>query len=197
VKGYTIELVYSLGVHPKNPIHALLGDMGWVSAQARRHCNMLHYWNRLVNINDNRLTKKLFEHHYSLCKDNWCCEIKTLLLSVELGHIYNNMNTCDVVSCRNSRAMIYEEKWKFGLTTKPKLRTYITFKNTFTTEEYVQYCNSRTKRSFLAQFRSGTLPLAIETGRFKNLKPEDRVCELCNCGDTESEFHFLSICIAY
>jgi hypothetical protein len=55
----------------------------------------------------------------------------------------------------------------------------------------------RKKRSLLAQFRSGTLPLAIETGRFKNQIPEERICEICKNGDIESEYHFLIICNAY
>ncbi len=48
-----------------------------------------------------------------------------------------------------------------------------------------------------AQIRIRILPLHIETGRFKNVKVEERVCQVCNNGDVENEFHFVSICNAY
>ncbi len=59
------------------------------------------------------------------------------------------------------------EKWKLGSSQKPNLRTCIKFKDTFITEEYTKHCNSRCKRSLLAQFRIGILPIGTETGRFK------------------------------
>jgi hypothetical protein len=103
---------------------------------------MVLFWNRLVNMNRERIAKKLFRYDFTLCKGNWCSEIKTLFHSIELGYVYENMSTCDVTSFSEKRFKIHEEKWKFGLTTKPKLRTYITFKDIFITEDYVQYCNS-------------------------------------------------------
>ncbi len=37
----------------------------------------------------------------------------------------------------------------------------------------------RMHSAILAQFRSGILPLRIETGRWKNENIEDRVCMVC------------------
>ena len=81
--------------------------------------------------------------------------------------------------------------------TKPKLRTYITYKNTFQVEEYTKYCKSRRKRSLLAQFRMGILPIAIETGRFKNESIENRVCKVCTSNVVEDEKHLLCYCELY
>ena len=36
--------------------------------------------------------------------------------------------------------------------------------------------------------------MRIETGRFNGLKPEDRVCQLCNSGEMEDEKHFILTC---
>ncbi len=71
---------------------------------------------------------------------------------------------------------ILNERWKLGMTLKPKLRTYIKFKEQIETEQYINFCVSCRKRSLLAQFRMGVLPLAIETGRFKSIPVEERVC---------------------
>ena len=63
------------------------------------------------------------------------------------------------------------------------------------------------KRSLLAQFRLGVLPLAIETGRYKLTKdkvgnwrrqtPEERICPVCNLNTIENETHFLIDCVQY
>ncbi len=52
---------------------------------------------------------------------------------------------------------------------------------------------SRSERSLLAQLRVGVLPLRIETGRYCNLKLEERICELCS-QDIEDETHFVCSC---
>ena len=38
------------------------------------------------------------------------------------------------------------------------------------------------------------LPLRIETGRFRNLPVEQRICELCELDMVEDEVHFLCTC---
>ncbi len=48
-----------------------------------------------------------------------------------------------------------------------------------------------------AQIRIGILPLHIETGRFRNAKVEETVCQVCNNGDVENEFNFVCICNLY
>ncbi len=53
------------------------------------------------------------------------------------------------------------------------------------------------KRLLLAQFRMGVLHLAIETGRFKSIHIEERVCVLCNMNDIEDEIHILYTCTLY
>ena len=58
------------------------------------------------------------------------------------------------------------------------------------------------------QFRTGVLPLRIETGRFhltkdpvtklyRKLNIEERTCLICNSNAIEDEVHFICNCIAY
>ena len=49
----------------------------------------------------------------------------------------------------------------------------------------------------LAQIRLGILPICIETGRFRNLDVNERICEVCNIDLVEDEFHFICVCNAY
>ena len=66
----------------------------------------------------------------------------------------------------------------------------------------------RSHTSLLDQLRSGILPPRLETGRLKNirdentghfrkLKVEERVCTLCNLNWIEDEIHFVFVCPKY
>ena len=60
-------------------------------------------------------------------------------------------------------------------------------------------------RSLFAQFRTGVLPLCIETGHYhltkdpksktyRKLNVEERTCLVCNMNSVEDEIHFLCHC---
>ncbi len=87
----------------------------------------------------------------------------------------------------------------FGkIPTKPKLCTYVKFKENIETESYIKYCMLRRRRSLLAQLRLGILPLHLKTGRFRNNKKvEDRICLICNLQYVENEEHFICVCTTY
>ena len=90
-----------------------------------------------------------------------------------------------------------ENEWKNECINKPKLRTYVNFKYDYKTENYVKFNLSRGQRSLMAQFRSGTLPLRIEVGRYRGESPNERVCEFCSLNEIEDERHFVFRCTLY
>ena len=49
----------------------------------------------------------------------------------------------------------------------------------------------------MCQFRSGVLPLRIETGRFIGEALNRRLCRFCNTGAVEDEKHFFFECALY
>ena len=57
---------YFMGVLRFTPILAITGDIGWVVSTNRRWANVLRLWNRLVNMNETRLTRKVFDYDYSM-----------------------------------------------------------------------------------------------------------------------------------
>ncbi len=79
----------------------------------------------------------------------------------------------------------------------PNRRTYVKFKKRFEVEPYILSFMNRKRRSHLAQFRSGILPLQIEVGRWANKNVEDRLCLVCNEGLVEDEQHFIFHCNYY
>ena len=52
-------------------------------------------------------------------------------------------------------------------------------------------------RAVVAKLRSGTLPLAIETGRYTQTPREERLCRSCNANLIEDEMHFIFDCEKY
>ena len=92
---------------------------------------------------------------------------------------------------------IHKQQFLREINTKPKLRTYKLFKNTYESEPYVTRYLSRSSRSIFSQFRTGILPLRIETGRYNNVPLQDRLCVYCQEEEIEDEFHFLLECPLY
>ena len=53
------------------------------------------------------------------------------------------------------------------------------------------------KRRWLTKFHGSNSDLRIETGRWQNIPRQARVCNMCNNGNVEDEFHALVQCQAY
>jgi hypothetical protein len=79
-----------------------------------------------------------------------------------------------------------------------KLRTYRLFKTDFATAPYLENLYlTQGQTSALAKFRCGVAPIRLETGRYERLRLEERVCQLCDTGEIESELHVITKCNLY
>ena len=67
------------------------------------------------------------------------------------------------------------------------------------TEPYLKCNITRMERRTMALFRCGSLPLAIETGRYSRPPTplDERYCSLCDLKSIENEKHFLLECPLY
>ncbi len=81
-----------------------------------------------------------------------------MFVKVGEENVYNDRTVCDINKVAKILETKYEDTWRANLLTKPKLRTYIYYE----TKDYVKYCNSRSKRSLLAQTRLGISSLNKE-----------------------------------
>ena len=91
----------------------------------------------------------------------------------------------------------YVNNWKMQVQNKPKLYLYKTFKVEYKTEDYLKMELNCVERAYLAQLRLGILPIEIETGRYRSVAREERICQICNMNNVEDELHFLLYCTAY
>ncbi len=56
---------------------------------------MIRLWNRLINMDENRLTKRVFKWDYIIC-ENLCFEVREIFSSIQLQRIYDDMNECSL-----------------------------------------------------------------------------------------------------
>ncbi len=49
---------------------------------------MIRYWNRLINMNGNRLIKQVFIYDISQCNNNWSSEVKSILNATDHKSVY-------------------------------------------------------------------------------------------------------------
>ena len=176
---------------------AITCDTGWTSSQVRRRVSMVQYWNRLVAMSDDRLTKQVFLWDYQVCRNNWSYGMKRLFSEIEERYVFDNIG---LLSKERAWAKLHENfcrNWSRSLHNSPKLRTYCLYKELYCIEPYVSCNMGRKYRSALARFRSGTLLLEIETGRWRGIPVDQRLCKLCNTQSVESESHFLFSCPVY
>ncbi len=54
-----------LGLHNIARNRAINDDVGWISSNVKRNSEMLCYWNRLIHIDSERLTKKIFHWDFN------------------------------------------------------------------------------------------------------------------------------------
>ena len=68
---------------------------------------------------------------------------------------------------------------QLSLETSSKSMTYHQIKLGYACEPYIQQANNNHLRKIIAQFRTGSHWLHIETGRHKKLAKQDRTCPMC------------------
>ena len=160
---------------------------------------MIRYWNRLLNMDVNRLTHKIFlwDWNLSINNNNWCSDIRGIFNKANMLSYFENNQNCDLEQMASTLKELDFNIWQDEITNKPKLRTYIGFKDIIETEHYVRSFMPKHQRSVFSKFRCGILPLHIETGRYSGLAVEDRICEFCTSNEVEDELHFLCSCSLY
>ena len=187
---------FYLGVHKFAPTLGMFGDLGWIPVKYSQFLCMLRFWNRLVTCPQDRLLYKIFQWDYDKCNKNWCRDIRNIFEQLDMLHVYEGKIICNLNEAKTKFTKLYKDQWKNNITDKVKLRTYNRFKTSHDLEEYVKLNLSRSDRSLLVQLRLGILPIHIETGRFRRIKPDERICPLCFNG-VEDEHHFIFTCPLY
>ena len=188
---------YYLGIHRLAPIPGIVGDTGWYNCDTRWKIEIIRFYNRLLYMDNNRLTKRIYQYDRCILKNNWCSYVKNLLVGLDMSANWEDEIPVDINTLKEKLYDIAHNDWEHSVLTKPKLRTYSLIKHNFICEPYISCNLSKNVRSLICQLRLGILPLRIETGRYVQEPVPDRKCLLCKTNSVEDETHFLFQCDAY
>ena len=61
-------------MHRYSPNAVLHGDTGWLTDKYRRYLAILRFWNRLIGMPNDRVTKKIFNWDFENDRNGWCGE---------------------------------------------------------------------------------------------------------------------------
>ncbi len=73
---------------------------------------MLRFWNRILNMDESRLTRKMFEYDYKRCKKNWCNAIKQLFNIIGKMSIFEEKTSCNIRKLQICNHIIWTDEWK-------------------------------------------------------------------------------------
>ena len=199
---------------------ATLGELGIYPLFIQSLSQCLNYKLSLLNRRSSsnligHVLKEL-EHMNSNGHDCWLtrvCKIENAL-KIPQNIFYNKSSGKRILSLLKSKFdrhyidKINEEKIGLDTTDHNKLRTYKSFKGSFTREPYLNLVRNRNQRSFLSRLRVSSHNLRIELGRHtRPVTPvQQRTCQYCCLGlqqpgnltpplsPPDTEFHFLVQC---
>jgi hypothetical protein len=194
---------FFLGV-PKNASNiATRGDLGWTSAVTKQRIELYRFWYKLCHLQENRLPSMI--HAWSLrLNRSWDVRVKNLMKKQEIDVLltFQGIKSC-MKKVKQRLFLLDEQAWfkdmwnDTGKANGNKLRTYRLFKKDLIADPYVTQSMPRCYRRVLAKLRGGSLPLRVETGRYRPTTPlTQRVCTICK-NDVEHEIHFLIDCDIY
>ena len=167
---------------------------------------MIQFYHRILCTQSNRLLYKVYVWDRKLNENglvkSWSNEVKLILNEHSLEHIFNSNEIfplrSTVAQLRDSMLKKQRLKLKEECATKPKLRTFVSFKNFDTLPPHIGKPLSFHERRTISKLRLGILPIRLETARYlRPIVPEqERVC-YCGSREVESEVHVMFNCSMY
>ena len=188
----------ALGVGKACPIAGLFGESGWVPYSMSVKFNIMRFRKRIMKMDRERLTKKIYIWSESLAAENcknWAWKTNNLLKDVkDYGGLLSTDELWDALAQQEMA------QWKSTVMTPPSNsetggRFRFHRKSTPIAEKYILNSVTLSKRRIVTQLRCGCLPLEVELGRYRSPKPpaSERICQLCQ-SETGDELHFLLKC---
>ena len=167
----------------------MLADFGLTPAAVRRDVETWRFYNSIVRMGHERLTKMVFKHDLE-SGGPWTQNLRNLLSSIVLE---TNLIRLTPVSLKTAEKLLmdcYTSIWEEEIGKKPKLTVLAETQSGWKVNHHMSANLSKMERSLISQLRCGVLPLMVETGLFKNLPRGQRVCATCP-DEIEDSYHFL------
>ena len=208
-----------LSVHEKSVNLAVLGELGHFPAMLSVLCKVINFWVHILRSPEDSLLYDAYLCSYNQfykrnTHDKWFQLVKLLSDSYPMLKPF-----WEVHSAKRYRASYIDKVlWSFKkaiyadflsfynseisrfVSSNPsggRLKLFSALKENFGYEEYLSKIKNWQHRRLYTQLRISAHKLSVESGRYKDVCREDRICESCGSGDIEDEEHFLLHCSGF
>ena len=89
--------------------------MGWMSTENGQCLSVLRFWNRLLKLSDNRLTKRIFVDDVYLAPsghENWCSNVFKILEKLNLERLFYEIKMVDIKEIKDQLMNKHNDMWK-------------------------------------------------------------------------------------
>ncbi len=93
--------------------------MGGLLRRSQRHIKMLRFWNSLMQMSDNRLTKQVFVWEYCNGNKIWCSDVLQVFQILDAEFNYENFMKCDLKLAEQQLRNLKNNVWKTSVPRKP------------------------------------------------------------------------------
>ena len=132
----------------------------------------MRLWNKLVLMQNSRLTKLIFVQDCNCClKNTRGYDMLKFFRDINKTNLFHDFLPCNLDNIKEILNKKYTDIWKQDVLCKPKLRFYKQFKDEPTTDLYLKLNLSHKEMSYLAQSRLGILQklIEIEVGKYRQI----------------------------
>ena len=207
-----IEMIHTkflrsiLGVKKSTNLAALYGELARFPFSVIRKINMIKYWIKILQQDDTSLLKQVYlmlkrdsDNNKNYSGQNWASQIKRILQCHGFEYIWRDQNEICIpfLSIRQRILDTYKQTWYSEINNSSRLDAYRLFKHNFELESYLNIEMNKKYKLALTRFRTSSHSLMIETGRYDDTARNQRICQFCNMGKVEDEYHFLLVCPYY
>ena len=180
----------------------IYGELGVTPLSVDMKTRILSYWAKLLESREiNKLSSTVYNKLYEMYKAKtiksvWIENVKTTLCSVGFSGFLDNQNFINTVwftKSKNQRLKDqFIQKWTSDIDITSQSNTYRIFKTSFQQSAYISILPNKLCQKLL-KFRTRNHRFPIETGRWRSVPINERLCPTCSTkiGD---EFHFLFTC---
>ena len=195
-----------LGVKKTTQNNFVYGELGRINFQTRRFFIILKYWLKIVNTDENKFIKCIYQTMLTDIdindrKTNWALLVKKLLSNLGFYEVWLQQNVGDVniflILAKQRLKDNFVQKWNEELNQSSRAIFYRSIAN-FEFSAYLDIITVRKFRFALAKLRTSSHRLEVEMGRWarpERIAFENRKCKHCQI--LEDEYHFILECPLY
>ena len=204
VEGLQLQMARTIVRASRNTAkEALYSELGWDSIATIQTNHRIKYFDRLINMNDDRYPKILFQKLFSTygkerrkTQWKWLKIIHEKLVFCGFDHVFKisqPFNTNWVQSFVNIHKDLQNKAWYEGSLSKKSLHNYCKYKHAPMMERYLLDATHFDASLLKFKIRTNTLQLEHNIKSWSDDKTGN--CKLCN-NNIEDANHFMFSCIA-